>query len=91
MPRDRIAGSEHCLIGRMPTHAIEWRNVLPKRHSKGRIARVEKSTRIVVIAAPALRVEVALNDGTYTRLWDALRSAQASINRDGGVNTTGLR
>ena len=46
---------------------IEWRNVLPKRHSKGRIARVGKGTLIVVIAAFALIGFLHLTRGTAVR------------------------
>ena len=46
---------------------IEWRNVLPKRHSKGRIARVGKWTLIVVVAALALIGFLHLTRGTAVR------------------------
>jgi len=43
---------------------IEWRNVLPKRHSKGRIVRVGKGTLMVVMAALALIGFLHLTRGT---------------------------
>lgn len=46
---------------------IEWRNVLPNRHSKSRIARVGKWTLIVVVAAFAVIGFLHLTRGTAVR------------------------